>query len=175
MPDEQNSTQSTAGTASDSDKTTLLTKEGLQKLKEELDYLKNVKRKEVVERIKEAITYGDLSENAEYEDAKNEQAFTEGRVLELEEKIKYAKIIDEKHKSATRVRLGSTVTLKRLGKKTHDPETYVIVGSTEADALNGRISNESPVGEALLDKTEGETIKIQVPAGATEYKIVKVK
>ncbi|MBI5152712.1 transcription elongation factor GreA [Candidatus Peregrinibacteria bacterium] len=174
MTDEQNSTQQPAA-GNNEEKTTLLTKEGLQKLKEELDHLKNVKRKEVVERIKEAITYGDLSENAEYEDAKNDQAFTEGRILELEEKIKYAKIIDEKHKSAARIRLGSTVTLKRLGKKTHDPETYVIVGSTEADALNGRISNESPVGKVLLDKTEGETIKIQAPAGATEYKIVKVK
>lgn len=177
MSDEQNITQQTTGqqTTGGDEKTTLLTKEGLQKLREELDYLKNVKRKEVVERIREAITYGDLSENAEYEDAKNEQAFTEGRILELEEKIKYVKIIDEKHKSANRVRLGSTVTLKRLGKKAHDAEEYVIVGSTEADALNGKISNESPVGKAILDKSEGETVKISAPAGLVEYKIVKVK
>lgn len=175
MTDEQNQKQQTTVVASDSDKTTLLTKEGLQKLREELDYLKNVKRREVVERIKEAITYGDLSENAEYEDAKNEQAFTEGRILELEDKIKYVKIIDEKHKTANFVRLGSTVTLRRLGKKTHEPETYIIVGSTEADAINGKISNESPVGKTLLDKEEGETIKIQAPAGSIEYKILKVK
>jgi len=167
--------QSTKKQSQADDKTTFVTKEGLQKLKEELDYLKNVKRKEVVERIKEAITYGDLSENAEYEDAKNEQAFTEGRIIELEEKIKYAKIIDEKHKSVNRIRIGSVVTLRRLGKKQHDPEEYAIVGSTEADALNGKISNESPVGKALLNKEEGEIVKVQVPAGFVEYEILKVK
>ncbi len=171
MTDEQSAQKSLPG----DDKAILITKEGLQKLKEELEYLKNIRRKEVVERIKEAITYGDLSENAEYEDAKNEQAFTEGRIIELEEKVKYAKIIDEKHKSANRVRIGSTVTLRRLSKKNREAESYVIVGSTEADALNGRISNESPVGKSLLSKEEGEIVKVQVPAGFVEYEILKVK
>lgn len=172
MSEKQTTSQQSA---SGDDKVTLITKEGLQKLREELEYLKNTKRREVVGRIKEAITYGDLSENAEYEDAKNEQAFTEGRIIELEEKVKYAKIIDEKHKSANRVRIGSTITLRRLGKKNREAESYVIVGSTEADALNGRISNESPVGKSLLNKEEGEVVKVQVPAGFVEYEILKVK
>lgn len=171
--DKQNPTQQSA--AQSGDKVELVTKEGLQKLKEELECLKNVKRKEVVERIKEAITYGDLSENAEYEDAKNEQAFTEGRILELEEKIKFAKLIDEKQKTANRVRIGSTIWLKRVGKKAAGSESYVIVGSTEVDPINGRISNESPVGRAVLNRTEGEVVEIQAPAGKVEYEIMKVK
>lgn len=172
MADEQNQTQ--AGQVGD-DKMTFITKEGLQKLQEELDHLKNVKRKEVVERIKEAITYGDLSENSEYEDAKNEQAFVEGRIIELEDKIKYAKIIDEKKKSANQVRIGSTVFIKRVGKKSAENEEYTVVGSTEADPINGKISNESPVGKALLGKEEGEIIKILAPAGFVEYEVLKVK
>ncbi|HBB02250.1 TPA: transcription elongation factor GreA [Candidatus Peregrinibacteria bacterium] len=154
---------------------TFVTKEGLQKIQEELENLKNVKRKDVVERIKEAITYGDLSENSEYEDAKNEQAFVEGRIIELEDKVKYAKIIDEKKKSANQVRIGSTVTIRRVGKKSAESEEYIVVGSTEADPVNGKISNESPVGKALLGKEDGETVKVSAPAGFIEYEIVKVK
>lgn len=157
----------------DDDKVTLVTKEGLDKLREELEYLKNIKRKEVAERIKEAISYGDLSENSEYEEAKNEQAFVEGRVLELEEKVKHAKIISEHHKTKS-VQLGSTVHLKNLTKGKDEPEVYTIVGSTETDVFAGKISNESPVGNALLDKQKGDRIKVVVPAGNVEYQIAKI-
>lgn len=155
----------------DGKKATLVTKEGYQKLVEELEHLKNVRRKEVAERIKEAISYGDLSENSEYEEAKNEQAFVEGRILELEEKVKHAKIISEKHGKT--VQLGTTVYLKNASKKGEE-EVYTIVGSTEADPFEGRISNESPVGSALLDKKRGDLVKVKVPAGTVEYEIVKL-
>lgn len=157
----------------DGKKATLVTKEGLDKLKEELDHLKTVKRKEVAERIKEAISYGDLSENSEYEESKNEQAFVEGRILELEEKIKHAKIITETHKTKS-VQLGTTVYLENLTKKKDEHEVYTIVGSTEADPFAGKISNESPVGSALLDKQKGDKIKVIAPAGTIEYEIVKI-
>src|SRR3989338_3407311 len=147
------------------DKMTLITKEGLEKLKEELNYLKEVKRKEVAERLKEAISYGDLSENAEYEEAKNEQAFVEGRILELEEKIKYVKIIDEKGKKGAVVQLGSRVVVQNLSSKTKTEEEYTIVGSTEADPINHKISNVSPVGKALLDQKAGDIVKVVAPAG----------
>lgn len=153
------------------EKTILITKEGLDKIREELEYLKNVKRKEVAQRIKEAVSYGDLSENSEYEDAKNEQAFVEGRIAELEEKVKYAKIIEEVQKRGRSVQLGSRVTLRALNKKKAD-ETYYIVGSTEANPVENKISNESPVGRAVLDKRVGDTLKVQVPAGFVEYEIV---
>lgn len=157
------------------DKMTLLTKEGLEKLKEELNYLKEVKRKEVAERLKEAISYGDLSENAEYEESKNEQAFVEGRILELEEKIKYVKIIDDKAKKGLIVQLGSKVVIQNLSSKSKSEEEFIIVGSTEADPINHKISNVSPVGKSLLDHRAGEVVKVMTPAGAMEYKIVKVK
>lgn len=168
-------TSSSAPAATSDDKVTLITKEGLQKLKEELNYLKEVKRKEVAERLKEAISYGDLSENAEYEEAKNEQAFVEGRILELEEKIKYVKIIDERAKKGLSVELGSRVIIQSLSSKTKAEEEYIIVGSTEADPLNHKISNVSPVGRALLGRGAGDTVRVAAPAGMIEYKIVKVK
>lgn len=155
-------------------KATLVTKEGYQKLVEELAHLKDVKRKEVASRIKEAISYGDLSENSEYEEAKNEQAFVEGRILELEEKVKNAKIISDSTKITQTVQLGTTVHLKNLSKDKSDIEVYTIVGSTEADPFEGRISNESPVGSMLLDKKKGEKVKITIPAGHVEYEIVKM-
>lgn len=156
------------------DKSILVTKEGLKKLTEELDNLRNVKRKEVAERIKEAISYGDLSENSEYEEAKNEQAFVEGRIIELEEKVKYAKIINEKHQVAS-VQLGTRVVVKNLSKRNAQAEEYTIVGSTEADPLAHKISNESPVGRAFLDKKSGDRVKVQIPAGAVEYEILKLE
>ena len=158
----------------DGKKATLITKEGLDKLVEEYENLKNVKRKEVAARIKEAISYGDLSENAEYEEAKNEQAFLEGRILELEEKIKNAKIISEKHKVTKTVQLGTTVHLQNLTKNKSELEVYTIVGSTEANPFEGKISNESPVGTALLDHQKGDRIKVFAPSGSIEYKIVKL-
>ncbi|MFA5829190.1 MAG: transcription elongation factor GreA [Candidatus Gracilibacteria bacterium] len=159
--------------AQDESKMIMVTKEGLKKLKEELDYLTNTKRKEVAGRIKEAISYGDLSENSEYEEAKNEQAFVEGRIIELEEKVKYAKIIEEKHKLLATIQLGTSVVLKNLSKKGPNEE-YTIVGSTEADPFNHKISNESPVGQALLDKKVGDKVKVQVPAGFVEYEVIKL-
>lgn len=158
---------------SSQDKTILITKEGYDKLVQELEYLKNVKRREVAERLQEAISYGDLSENSEYEDAKNEQAFVEGRILELEEKVKHAKIIDEKQKKTASVQLGSTVWVRQIGKQAvHE---YVIVGSTEADPMKRRISNISPVGTAVLDKRAGDHVKVHAPSGVIEYEITKVE
>lgn len=154
----------------------LLTKEGLAKLEEELDQLKNVKRKEVAKQIKEAISYGDLSENAEYDAAKNEQAFVEGRIIELEMMIKNAKIVkDSKKSSGTIVQFGSTVTIVDQDKKDADEETYTIVGSTEADPFNGKISNESPLGHALIERKKGEVVEYEAPKGKVKYKILGVK
>jgi transcription elongation factor GreA len=156
------------------ERTTFVTKEGLKQLQDELENLKTVKRKEVAKRLEEAISYGDLSENSEYEEAKNEQAFVEGRILELEEMIKNAKVISTgKHGKV--VELGSTVVIKRMKPREGENEEYTIVGSTEADPLNHRISNESPIGSALLDHKQGDTMDIKVPQGKVTYKIVKLK
>lgn len=153
----------------------LITKEGLTKLKDELAHFKDVRRKEVAERLKEAISYGDLSENSEYEEAKNEQAFIEGRVIELEQMIANAQIITEGKKSTdATVQIGTTVTVQNITDN-DDPETYTIVGSTEADPTESKISNESPIGSALLGKGKNDMLKVKVPAGIFEYKILKVK
>ena len=158
----------------DGKKATLVTKEGLKALKDELENLQTVKRKEIAARIKEAISYGDLSENSEYEEAKNEQAFLEGRILELEAKIKNAKIISEKKSKTKTVQLGSEVHLKNVSKKKDEVEVYTIVGSTETDPFNGKISNESPVGTAVLDRAKGDKVKVFSPSGNFEYEIVKI-
>lgn len=153
----------------------LVTKDGYKKLIKELDQLKKVKRREVAARIKEAISYGDLSENSEYEEAKNEQAFVEGRILQLEDKVKYAKVIDDKKNNTGKtVQLGSTVTVKNLIKRSKTTQEFIIVGSTESD-YEKRISNESPVGNALLEKSVGDKVKVNVPAGVVEYEIVNIK
>ena len=157
------------------DNQVLITKEGLAKLKDELAHFKSVRRKEVAERLKEAISYGDLSENSEYEEAKNEQAFIEGRILELEKMISNAQIITEGKKSTdATVHIGTTVTVQNLTDN-DDPEIYTIVGSTEADPAESKISNESPIGSALLGKSKNDIIKVKVPAGIFEYKVLKVK
>lgn len=169
---------SAAGPASaytfDDEEETLVTKEGLKKLKEELEHLKNVRRKEVAQRLKEAISYGDLSENSEYEEAKNEQAFVEGRALELERKIKNAKIISEKEGKVKDVNIGSTVTIKDVTEGDDIELTYTIVGATEADPFEFKISNESPIGKALLGQIKGDVVKVPTPAGIIEYEIIKV-
>jgi transcription elongation factor GreA len=153
----------------------LVTKEGLAKLKEELQFFKDVRRKEVAKRLKEAISYGDLSENSEYEEAKNEQAFIEGRIIELEKMIDNSKIITEIIKSTdATVQIGTTVTVQNITDN-DDPETYTIVGSTEADPTINKISNESPIGSALLGKTKNDVVKVKVPAGIMEFKIMKIK
>jgi transcription elongation factor GreA len=146
-----------------------LSREGLQKLREELDELVNVRRAEVAGRIHEAKEHGDVTENAEYEDAKNEQAFVEGRIQSLSALIKNAVIITENH-STTHVQIGSTVEIESGGSK----EKYTIVGSAEASPADGRISNESPVGRALLGRKKGDKVTVSVPAGDSIYKIVGI-
>lgn len=157
-------------------KVTLLTKEGLLELQEELKNLKEVRRLEVAEKLKEAISYGDLSENSEYEDARSEQAQIEIRILELEEIMKNHEIIDTKKTSKKQlgVNVGSVVTIVSMedGKK---EETFRIVGSTESDIFENKLSNESPIGKALIGKSVGDTIKGQAGAGTFEYKIVEIK
>lgn len=154
---------------------TLVTKEGFKKLKDELEHLENVRRREVASRLKEAIAYGDLSENSEYQEAKEEQAFVEGRISELHQMVKNVKIIGESTgKKGKIVKIGSTVTVQNLTEK-DEPETYTIVGSTEADPRNNRISNESPIGIAILDKDEGDEVTVKSPSGVCKYRIVKVK
>ena len=150
-------------------KPTYLSKDGLEKLRSELDEMVSVKRPEVANRIHDAKEHGDLSENAEYEDAKNEQAFVEGRIQTLEALIKNATIIDENH-STDHVQIGSTVAVESPDGK----ETFTIVGSTEAKPAEGRISNESPVGRALLGKKKGEKVLVRVPAGDFTYKIIAI-
>jgi len=155
------------------DKAVYLTKEGLEKLKQELDYLKTTKREEVRQRIKEAREFGDISESSEYESAKNEQSFVEGRISELEQMIKGAVIIEENSHHATAihgVHLGSKVVVESKEGK----EEFVIVGPAEADPETGRISNESPIGKGLLGHSAGDVVKIQTPGGEVEYKVIKV-
>ncbi len=153
---------------------TLVTREGLKALKDELEQLERTRRKEVAARLKEAIAYGDLSENSEYEDAKNEQAFVEGRIVELTNMVKNVKIITEKSsKGSKTVRVGSTIKIQNLTEK-DDPETYTIVGSTEANPLEDKISNESPIGAAVIDRDQGEEVVVKAPAGDFKYKIIKV-
>ncbi|HUG48994.1 MAG TPA: transcription elongation factor GreA [Candidatus Limnocylindria bacterium] len=146
-----------------------LSREGLQKLRQELDELVNVRRAEVATRIHEAKEHGDVSENAEYEDAKNEQAFVEGRIQSLSALIKNAVLIEENH-STTHVQIGSTVELESDDGR----ERFTIVGSAEAAPQDGKISNESPVGRALLGRKKGDKVVVSVPAGDTNYKIVSI-
>ncbi len=145
----------------------LLTKEGLQKLNDELDELKTVHRREVNDRIRQAKEFGDISENAEYEDAKQEQAFVEGRVLKLESMIRNAKLIDASDYVADEVHLGATVRVKDV--KSGDFHEFVIVGSAEADPRNKRLSNESPLGKALIGRKSGETVDVTTPRGQVKY------
>ena len=146
-----------------------LSKDGLEQIRQELEELVNVRRAEVASRIHEAKEHGDISENAEYEDAKNEQAFVEGRIQSLSALVKNAVVIEENH-STTHVQIGSTVTLQSDDGK----EKFTIVGSAEAAPAEGRISNESPVGRALLGRKKGDTVVVTVPAGDTSYKIVSI-
>lgn len=149
-----------------------LTEDGLKQLEEELEYLKTKKRKEVSEKIKVALGFGDLSENSEYDEAKNEQAQVEARIVSVENMLKNAIVIDESERDTSKVELGATVTI-------HDIEfdediTYKIVGSTEADPDEGRLSDESPLGKSLIGKAEGEMIDVDAPAGVIQYKILKI-
>src|SRR5438477_6893288 len=152
------------------DKPVPISADGLKRLEAELHELRTRKRQEVAERIHAAMEFGDFTENSELEQAKNDQAFLEGRILTLEQMVKNAQIIDEKAKHET-VEIGSHVMVEAEGSK----EQYVIVGSAEAAPAEGRISNESPVGKALMGHRAGETVRLVVPAGAVEMKILTVR
>lgn len=154
------------------EKEVILTAAGLQKLEEELEELKTVKRREVAARIKEAISYGDLSENSEYEESKNEQAFIEGRIITLEKMLRNARVISDNDVDTGVVSVGSTVKVKDL--EFGDIMDYKIVGSAESDPLQNKISNESPVGIALLGKSKGSTVDVNVPAGTIRYEILEI-
>lgn len=155
------------------EKEVILTQDGLKKLEEELEHLKSVKRREVAERIKIAIGYGDISENSEYEDAKNEQAFVEGRIITLEKMLRNARIINNDEVDVNTVGIGSIVTLKDL--EFGDIVEYTIVGTAESDPFQNKISNESPVGKAIIGKTKGSIVDVNVPAGVIQYEIVDIK
>ncbi len=153
-------------------KQTVITEEGLKKLESELDELKTVKRKEVAEKIKVALSFGDLSENSEYDEAKNEQAILEGRIAEIENQLKNVRVLDETDINTEAVHVGSTVTVRVKGKKTD--ATYQLVGSTEADPLGGRISDESPIGKALIGHKVGEQIEVETPGGLVTLTIRQI-
>jgi transcription elongation factor GreA len=149
---------------------TLVTVEGHQKLKDELEHLVHTKRAEVAERIKVAREYGDISENAEYDDAKNEQARVESRIAQIEERLRTAVIITETDNKT--VGIGNKVTI--VDNDSGDEEHYIIVGSTEADPLEGKVSNESPVGKALMGHKKGDKVEIPVPSGVLHFEIKKI-
>ena len=155
-------------------KDVILTPDGLEKLKTEIDHLTTVRRREVAERIKEAREYGDISENSEYDDAKNEQALLEARIAQLEEKLRSATIIDRSDLSTDEVHVGSTVHVK--DEKTGKSTKYTIVGSSEANPAERKLSNESPVGQALIGKKRNDIVSVQVPKGpARKLKITKIE
>lgn len=153
-------------------KETLLTYDGLKKLEEELEYLKTEKRREVAERIKVALGFGDLSENSEYDEAKNEQAQVEMKIVDLENKLRNVKIIDEDEIDTKTVQVGNTVQV--LDMEYDEKIDYTIVGSEEADLLENKISNESPIGKALLGKKKNEVVEVEAPAGLLSFKILKI-
>lgn len=155
------------------EKDVFFTVEGLANLEEELDELKSVKRKEIAERIKVALDFGDISENSEYDQAKNEQAQLEERIAKIEMQLRNAKIIDDDALNTHTVQVGSTVVIKDLSN--HDEMTYSIVGSAEASPLEGKISNESPVGSRLLGKKKGEIVEVSIPDGMVKYEILDIR
>ena len=155
------------------EKEVVLTKEGLRKLEEEHENLKAVKRREVAERIKQAIEFGDISENSEFEDAKNEQAFIEGRILTLEKMLRNVKVIEDAGEGQNQVNLGSTVVLTDL--EFDETLEYTIVGAAEANPMKNRISYESPVGAAILGRKQGEVFEVHVPAGIVKYELKEIR
>lgn len=150
----------------------IITDEGLKKLKDELEYLKKVRRKEVAEGLRQARSFGDLTENSEYDEAKNEQAKVEAQIHELEEMLKNVKIINESEITTDAVSVGSTV---KVFDETYNEETeYTIVGPTEADPINGKISDQSPIGAALLGAKIGESVSIHTPGGTVKMRIISI-
>lgn len=150
---------------------TLVTREGLEKMQKELDELRSTKRAEIAQRLKAAIAMGDLSENSEYDEAKNAQAFLEGRILQLEQQIRTAQVIEKVAKD--RVDVGSTVLIEDMEE--HLQEKVTIVGSTESNPFEGRISNESPVGRALMGAKAGDTVEVEAPNGVLKYKVISIE
>jgi len=151
----------------------ILTAEGLKKIEVKFDHLKSVRRREVAERIKQAIEFGDISENSEYEDAKNEQAFIEGEIITLEKMLRNSKVIDETAVMTNVVSIGATVVLKDL--EFGDELEYALVGSAEADPAELKISNESPVGQAILGQKVGSIVEVNVPAGILKYEVLEIR
>ncbi len=152
--------------------TVYLTPEGLKQIEDELTHLKTVRREEVAQKLETAIKQGDLKENADYHDAKEEQGFIEARIRQLEDSLRRAKVIENKGPSNV-VRIGSTVTVCEVGLD--DEETYVIVGAHEADPTRGRISNISPLGSALLGAKKGQTVRAETPAGLVEFQVISIE
>ena len=148
----------------------MITQEGLDQLKEQLTHLKEVRRKEIAQKIREAKEFGDLSENAEYHEAKEDQAFVEGQIIDLENKVKNAKIIDKV--SSDSIQIGSSVTIQVV--ETKEKMDLDLVGSMEADVFKNKISNESPLGLAIIDKKKGDVVTVKAPKGDIEYKIVSI-
>ena len=154
-------------------KDVILTPEGLEKLNEELELLSTAKRREVAERIKEAREFGDISENSEYDDAKNEQAMLESRIAQLQDKLRMATVIDSRDLSTEEVQVGSVVHVK--DEKDGKSAKYTIVGSAEAKPLENKLSNESPVGKAIMGRKKGDTVEVVAPRGALKFKILEIK
>ena len=154
-------------------KQTILTSEGLAKLEEELEELKTVKRKDVADKIKVALSFGDLSENSEYDEAKNEQAMVEARIVQLEAILKNAKVLGDEEVDRDVVNLGSKVKIRDV--EFDEIMEYHLVGSTEADPMNGKISDESPVGKAILGHRVGEIVQAEAPSGMVDYEILEIQ
>lgn len=154
------------------EKEILLTQEGYDKLEQELETLKTEKRAEISERIKVALGFGDLSENSEYDEAKNAQAANETKIAELENKLRYAKIIDESEIDTKTVQVGNTVKL--LDIEFNEEVSYTLVGSTEVDLAQNKISNESPIGSAILGAKKNQIVEVQAPAGVVQYKVLSI-
>lgn len=155
-------------------KENILTVSGLARLEDELNLLKTKKRTEIAQRIKQALAFGDITENSEYDEAKNEQAFVEGRIAQLESILKNAKVIDDEDIDTEKVSIGAKVKLKVVDEEYDDVVEYTLVGSAEADPINLKISNESPVGKAILGKSIGEKVEIHVPDGIIKYEILQI-
>ncbi len=160
------------GRAPVSQKDVILTAEGLKKLQDEIDYLSTTKRDEVAQRIKEAREFGDISENSEYDDAKNEQAMLERRITQLQEKLSRARVVRTSEIATDRVQLGAIITLRDL----EDDEVvkYTLVGSAEANPMEGRVSNESPLGQGIMGRRVGEVVTVPAPVGSVRYEILEI-
>lgn len=158
---------------SENSKQVILTYEGLKKLEDELEQLKTVRRKEVTQKIKTALSFGDLSENSEYDEAKNEQAFVEGRIVALENMLKNAKVIDDEDVKTDVISVGAAVKVRDL--EFQDEMEIIIVGSAEADPTQMKISNEAPIGRGLIGHKVGDKVDIQVPDGTISYEVLEIK